>query len=186
MATNDYYHQTSYYPSNAYHDRNDYDRYDDRREAPLPPLPTNSPFHDRAYPDSHGTPTHFYTSSGGQSRNDVDSDPFEDEHAIPMSGRRAKHNSSATIAPILPDHISDRFVRDVDPNSVKKQRHISGEDPWFNGRRTTWVVYVLTIIQLIVFLAQFIRNGILTGTPIELHPSFNHMIGPSPYLLSKE
>lgn len=41
----------------------------------------------------------------------------------------------------------------------------------------------MTLIQLIVFLAEIIKNGVLTGTPIEIHPNFNPMIGPSPYVL---
>ena len=181
MASNDYYHQTSY-PSSQYHDQNDYDRYDNdnRHEAPLPPLPSNSPFDDRTYTDSQRTPSHSY-------RVHDDADPFEDEHAIPMSGRRPKHDSSTTLAPILPHHVSDPFVRDIDPRNTKnprnQRRRASNDNRWFNGRHTTWVVYTLTIIQLVVFLAQFIRNAVLTGTPIELHPSFNPMIGPSPYLL---
>jgi membrane associated rhomboid family serine protease len=34
-----------------------------------------------------------------------------------------------------------------------------------------------------VFIGEIAKNAILTGSPIEIHPSFNPMIGPSPYVL---
>lgn len=49
--------------------------------------------------------------------------------------------------------------------------------------KTPWVVYVLTIIQIAVFIAELIKNATLTHSPIEIHPQFNPMIGPSPYVL---
>ena len=68
------------------------------------------------------------------------------------------------------------------------------------GRKIPWVVYILTLIQVCVFIAEIVRNGescpvylrlcsdlmysgVLTKSPIEIHPSFNPMIGPSPYVL---
>ncbi|KAK5133312.1 hypothetical protein LTR08_007837 [Meristemomyces frigidus] len=183
MAANDYY-QPAHHPSDPYHDhdRNDYDAYDDRHEAPLPPLPASSPFDDGTHPYAHRTPSQSYAGSGARPHDD-DADPFDDELAIPLAGRRPKHDSSTTIAPILPRQADDPFVRDADPRKRRRRASAGKSDPWFNGRHTTWVVYALTTIQLVVFLAQFIRNAVLTGTPIEIHPSFNPMIGPSPYLL---
>lgn len=45
------------------------------------------------------------------------------------------------------------------------------------------VVYVLSIVQTVVFIVEFIKMGVLTGSPIATQPSFNPMIGPSTYLL---
>lgn len=177
MAANDYYqHNTSYHPSNAYHDQ-DYDRYDNRNDAPLPPLPANSPFDDRTYPYSHQAPSQSYTGAGGRIHDDAD--PFEDDNAIPMNGRKHKHDSATTISPILPGQIEDPFVRDADPRKKRKGR---SKDGWFKGK-VTWVVYVLTVVQLVVFIAEIVKNAVLTKSPIEIHPSFNPMIGPSPYVL---
>ncbi|SPN98921.1 related to membrane protein [Cephalotrichum gorgonifer] len=50
-------------------------------------------------------------------------------------------------------------------------------------KRIPWVVYILTIAQVIVFIVEIARNGVLTGTPIMIKPSFNPMIGPSPWVL---
>ncbi|KAK5122069.1 hypothetical protein LTR85_004315 [Meristemomyces frigidus] len=176
MASNDYYQQNTYHHSDPYHDQ-DYDRYDNHNEAPLPPLPTSSPFDDRTYPYSHQAPSQSYLGAGGRIHDDAD--PFEDDNAIPMNGRKPKHDSATTISPILPGQMEDPFVRDADP---RKQRRRRSKDGWFKGK-ITWVVYVLTVVQLVVFIAELVKNGILTKSPIEIHPSFNPMIGPSPYVL---
>jgi membrane associated rhomboid family serine protease len=49
--------------------------------------------------------------------------------------------------------------------------------------RIPWVVYVLTIIQFSVFIAEIVKNAQLTGSPIMTQPSFNPMIGPSTQVL---
>jgi membrane associated rhomboid family serine protease len=46
-----------------------------------------------------------------------------------------------------------------------------------------WIVWGFSVIQLAVFIAEFIKMGVLTGTPVQTQPSFNPMIGPSGYLL---
>jgi membrane associated rhomboid family serine protease len=53
---------------------------------------------------------------------------------------------------------------------------------WFKGK-ITWACYVLFIIQVAVFIAELVRNSQLQGSPIATKPSFNPMIGPSPYVL---
>lgn len=53
---------------------------------------------------------------------------------------------------------------------------------WFSGG-VTWVCYILTTVQVAVFIGELIRNAVLTKSPIEIHPSFNIMIGPSPFVL---
>ncbi|KAF7183940.1 hypothetical protein CNMCM7691_004430 [Aspergillus felis] len=49
-------------------------------------------------------------------------------------------------------------------------------------KKIAWVTYALTIAQIIVFIVELVKNAQLTGSPIELHPQFNPMIGPSPYV----
>ena len=129
---------------------NYYNSYHDRSDAPLPPLPpqhSHSPYDDSAYPYSHQTPSQSYAGASA--------DPYDDENSIPLSGRRAKHDSAATITPILPHEAEDPFVRDADPRKKKRRK---SKDGWFRGK-ITWVVYVLTVIQLAVFLAEIIKNG---------------------------
>ncbi|CAK7233407.1 hypothetical protein SBRCBS47491_008599 [Sporothrix bragantina] len=52
-----------------------------------------------------------------------------------------------------------------------------------NRKRIPFVVYIFTIAQIAVFIGEIVKNGILTGSPIMIHPSFNPMIGPSTYVL---
>lgn len=61
-------------------------------------------------------------------------------------------------------------------NQVKKQK-------FQKYMKRPWVVYLLTVVQTIMFVVEFIRMGILTGSPIQTQPIFNPMIGPSSYLL---
>ncbi|RMZ90496.1 hypothetical protein DV736_g2286, partial [Chaetothyriales sp. CBS 134916] len=61
--------------------------------------------------------------------------------------------------------------------SWRRRKHkgfFSGCIPWF--------VYGISIIQIAVFIAEIIKNSILTGSPIMIHPQFNPMIGPSTYV----
>lgn len=148
MAANDYYTTHSTTHAQPYHD------YSDHHDAPLPPLPSQSPFDDRAHPYLHATPAQSYSGASGRLHDDPD--PFDDGNAIPLNGRKLKHDSTHTISPILPHEQDDPFVRDADPR--RKKRTPASKDGWFKGK-ITWVVYVLTFVQLVVFIAEIIRNG---------------------------
>lgn len=118
MAAHDFYDPM---PSNPYH-------YHDRTDAPLPPLPparshSTLPYEDTAY---------RYPRKPSQS---YEGD-YEDDNSIPLNGRNAKHESAATITPILPHEQEDPFVRDVDPTAVRKRRR-KDQDGWFRGK-ITW------------------------------------------------
>lgn len=198
MAANDYYN-TSHRPGlqpyqSSASSFTTNPSYHDHVGDTTPPAPSRSPFNDHAYPYDHPP-----QSSSGRLRAE-DADPFEDQNAIPMSGRGKMADSTTTLAPILPHQMEDPLVTKIDP---RKQKRRSREGRWFKGR-VTWVVYVLTVVQVIVFIVEIIKNGecrtdnpsvpfqqpmltartaILTKSPIEIHPSFNPMIGPSPYVL---
>ncbi|OQO14537.1 hypothetical protein B0A48_01415 [Cryoendolithus antarcticus] len=167
MAANNYYHDP--------YTRNDYNNTaysnDWRADSSSRPQPSTSPFDDRQY---------GYSRNPSQSSDGVHqypSNPFDERNTIPLDRRQKKHDSTASVAPILepPPH-DDPFVRDAKSGRSRRR------DRWFKGK-VTYVCFVLTVVQLVVFIAELIKNGILTKTPIEIHPSFNPMIGPSPYLL---
>lgn len=157
MAANDYYTSYNSQPTNhasAYHD---YD-YPDRNAAPLPPLPSQSPFDDGAYtsrPYMHQTPAQSYPGASGRLHDDPD--PFDDGNAIPLNGRKPKHDSTHTVSPILPHEQDDPFVRDA-VSRRKRRRRDDTKEGWFKGK-ITWVVFVLTFVQLVVFIAEIIKNG---------------------------
>ncbi|KXL46916.1 hypothetical protein M433DRAFT_133744 [Acidomyces richmondensis BFW] len=169
------YQNQSAYP---YHDQTLPNRWGNNSQAPsITTLSSYRSNEDNTYPYKHQVASQTYAGSSSRIQDDLD--PYDDDNAIPMNGGK-KHESTTTISPILPQLEEDQFVRDADPR--KRRRRREDRDGWFTGR-ITWVVYVLTTIQIIVFLAEIIRNAVLTKTPIEIHPSFNPMIGPSPYVM---
>ncbi|KZM24204.1 Protein S-acyltransferase [Ascochyta rabiei] len=98
-------------------------------------------------------------------------DPFADQNAIPL---QTKMSGSLTHYHADPEGMY--------PAPEKKRRRPKKKEGWFSGR-ITWVVYTLTVVQIGVFVGELIKNGILTGSPIQTKPNFNIMIGPSPYVL---
>lgn len=174
MAAHDYYNtQPNTHYTSPYHD------YSDRQNSPLPPVPQQSPFDGRTHAYAHPSTQQSYSGASGRIRDDAD--PFDDGNAIPLNGRKPKEDSAHTVSPILPHEQEDPYVRDANPRKQLRRRE-EQKQGWFKGK-ITWVVYVLSVVQFIVFIAELIRNGVLTGTPIEIQPSFNPMIGPSPYVL---
>lgn len=45
-----------------------------------------------------------------------------------------------------------------------------------------WFIWFISIVELIVFIAQLGVSWSLTGSPIQIKPSFNPLIGPSAYV----
>ncbi|EOA90304.1 uncharacterized protein SETTUDRAFT_102778 [Exserohilum turcica Et28A] len=192
MAANEYYH-----PYGQPHDRSD---------APLPPTPANqtprpvspvsSPFQDRPYPvhtHSSGAVSGYpvdtsYSNTAHQSPADYSStahlndpyarqpDPFADQNAIPLQNQQNKPPSDA---PVRFNNDPEYYGMGVEPRRRKSKKKKKG---WLSGR-VTWAVYLLTAVQLGVFIGELVKNGILTGSPIQTKPNFNIMIGPSPYVL---
>ncbi|KAF2654625.1 rhomboid-domain-containing protein [Lophiostoma macrostomum CBS 122681] len=187
MAANDYY-DTSYK--------------DTHHNAPLPHAPTNqsaqsispvtSPFDDQhryEYPGTssqnltqHSQPMGYDdTSYHGPTSGRYDTpghrpgDPFTDQNAIPLQNQ-GKMGGSQTGYNADPE--GRMYPQPMYVAPAEKRRR----DGWFKGR-ITWVCYILTLAQISVFIGEIIRNSILTGSPIEIHPQFNIMIGPSPFVM---
>ncbi|CAN9160948.1 unnamed protein product [Alternaria alternata] len=192
MAANDYYGNSHPGQSN------------DRNDAPLPPVPGNhtqhsvspvsSPFDDRPYPThtassgalggypidtsysntSYQPPTQYSSTAHINDPYARQPDPFADQNAIPLQTQPKMDGSSPTRYNGDPEY----YGMGVEP----KRRKSKKKKGWFSGR-VTWVVYLLTAVQVGVFVGELIKNGILTGSPIQTKPNFNIMIGPSPYVL---
>jgi hypothetical protein len=56
----------------------------------------------------------------------------------------------------------------------------------FNGdQRFAWFCWVISIVQVGVFVGELIRNASVMKTPIQIQPTFNPLIGPSSYVLPR-
>jgi len=92
MAANDYYNTYPTAHATPYHDYPN-----SRHVSPLPRLPSPSPFDDSAappYSSHHKQPAQSYSGSNGRINDDAD--PFDDDNAIPLNGRKPKHESTHT------------------------------------------------------------------------------------------
>ena len=192
MAANDYYNTSS--ARQGQHQR--------RSDAPLPPTPdydiSYQPSHKQSNPSPFTTPfddptyrpyqqpsqqslgsEHPYYGAGSGGR-PYDPSPYSEDiplqthpskqSAEPYSYDRERQENEAAYAARLEDQ-----RRSSQGRQRKKKGFLTGKVPW--------AVYFFTLVQIVVFIAELGRNGALTGSPIEIHPQFNPMIGPSPYVL---
>ncbi|KAF2087257.1 rhomboid-domain-containing protein [Saccharata proteae CBS 121410] len=171
MAANDYYHpQDQHLYNNAY----------SREDAPLPPSAhTYRPYdQDTYHPDTYhpyGEDTGYHGASTHDGR---PTDPFADQNAIPLHAQQPKNDGSPMRYNADPEYQYGAAAAMPGKGGRRRPR---GKKGWFKGP-ITWVVFTLTIVQIGVFIGEIVKNATLTGSPIEIHPTFNPMIGPSPYV----
>jgi hypothetical protein len=159
MAANNYYHNDYSNPTHTSANANAYHDHDLRNEAPLPPLPYSTSPPGSPYIDGSRQP-----SAAPSSR--YNNDPYDDHNAIPLDDRGRKHGSMHSVAPILPPQHpdDDPFVRDATPGKKRRRRSDGGDarviedEGWFKGK-ITWVCFLFSVVQLVVFLAEIIKYG---------------------------
>ncbi|KAI9052169.1 hypothetical protein LZ554_003531 [Drepanopeziza brunnea f. sp. 'monogermtubi'] len=192
MAANDYYSSSSsrQEPSQPYHNTYQSSNPGSSQAYPPPALSIASSYHTRG-------PAHSHDSASPVS-------PFEapfDDHVYPVaphfeSSNLYHDNIPLTEHPSVPPKdspLTDRFDTDhVYDAPVQPQRMEEGQSSkkkrmtgMFMNRkkRFPWLTYLLTVVQVGVFIGEIARNASLTGSPVMIKPSFNPMIGPSPYVL---
>jgi len=169
MAANDYFN-----PSGQPQHKND---------APLPPTPgshtqhsvspVSSPFDDRPYPGqtqssgalggypidtsysntSYQQPTQYDSSAHINDPYARQPDPFADQNAIPLQNQ-PKNDADQ---PARFNNDPEYYGMGVQP-ARKKSKKKKG---WLSGR-VTWVVYILTAVQVGVFIGELAKNGTST------------------------
>lgn len=178
MAANDYYDPHSDLTTPA-----------SRPPFSSPTSDFHSPYRDQLSPvPSYDTgysgslrPSPSQQSYGGMNRHHLHhAEPMTSSDSIPLQPQHPKADPS-TYTPYDPPGLqrqpSDTFpLNPANPEQEPQSRRSKLAN-------IPWVVYILTIIQLAVFIAELIKSAQLTGSPIETHPTFNPMIGPSPYVL---
>ncbi|KAK6543085.1 hypothetical protein TWF694_007008 [Orbilia ellipsospora] len=97
---------------------------------------------------------------------------------IPLS-EHPQHMAGASHRPAYQLNSSSTLPQPVPPMREK------GGGFWARrrGKKIPFFVYTVSLIQIAVFIAELVRNAQLTGSPIQTKPTFNPMIGPSPYTM---
>lgn len=105
----------------------------------------SSAYSDTAY---HGNDqSHPYNNRYDSPPAAAQHDPFADQNAIPLQqqGKMGTHPAATG-------------VYQMDPEGRPREKRRKKKKGWLSGR-VTWVVYILTTIQLGVFIGEIIKNG---------------------------
>ena len=155
MAAHEYYHSNAQTPNGRSHNTTPYsshDPYNSRPTQPLSPELTSS-YEDhgyRPYEHSNTSLQSPYSTSAGPGGRNNEPNPFADD--VPLRQHPSKKSPDISMHDHLPD---DPAIIDRPPTKKKrrekKRRFFSGKIPW--------VVYGLTTIQIIVFIAEVAKNG---------------------------
>lgn len=147
---------------------------DGQSMASISPINTRiqSPFDDRAYPSYapsslHDSETEYHGAAGKYNNSrappsyssNPHSDPFADQNAIPLQSQNPKMDSptaryGADPEARMPLNGDKAYPPEPRGSGLKSRK----KDGWFTGK-ITWMVYLLTTIQIAVFIAELARNG---------------------------
>ncbi|KAL0944120.1 rhomboid family membrane protein [Colletotrichum truncatum] len=166
---------------------------DPRNMQPLPPLPQQHNAYGQQ-PDPYGQQSNPYnqqsnpynqdTAYYGQSSASPDSSRPHVADNIPLQSRQ-EHKPN-DIEMNENDHVYDAPQGSRRSKSRRDKKKVGfGQLGMFGADRKgiPWVVYIFTLVQVAVFIAEIVKNAQLTGSPIMTKPSFNPMIGPSTYVM---
>ena len=161
-------------------------------ESPFTPnFEKKGPFYRAQTQDSNDSESQLFNFGNDRSNDSgrfADNVPLKPQHEQTPSDGELSKKGDPDLDKSLPIPVSQR----------RKRRREPEKKGFFKGR-VPWVVYIFTLVQLTVFIVEMVKNGefslcdnktashdilaILTGTPIEIHPQVNPMLGPSIYVL---
>ncbi|KAL8868163.1 MAG: hypothetical protein Q9174_005168, partial [Haloplaca sp. 1 TL-2023] len=189
MAADDYYN-----PYNPHKPQR-------RSDAPLPPVPDyqlpprldhgrpspspfTTPFDDPSYRPYGQQSQHSlgseYPPAGGVGARPYDASPYSEN--IPLRDHPSKQSQEPLSYDAQRQENEAAYASRMEAQQKSGHGRRKKSKGFFSGK-VPWVVYFFTVIQIVVFIAEIARNAVLTGSPIEIKPQFNPMIGPSPYVL---
>lgn len=168
--------------------------------VPGGPSPFDTVFDDHMYPATAKpgavADTSYYGAGGHpHGTNSPSNDSVFAADGIPLQNRNKPYGSdSPDHMQNMPDHVYDVPQGAPGAPGVAGTAAANGGNSKVrfgelgmlganNRKRIPWVVYMFTIIQVAVFIGEIVKNGLVTGSPIMIKPSFNVMIGPSTYVL---
>jgi hypothetical protein len=172
MAANDYYKRSSNSQYGTPYGRSDppklpalpishYSSLNDHHaDSPLSPVFDSTPLYDSS--SRINDSREFY--SGGRTEQPRASRQYSDEIPLrenpqPFAGNKDASESRIPLQPTPPEAPAEHQRR--------RRRREPEKKGWFSGR-ITWVVYILSVIQASVFIAELVKNGMLTLNRINL------------------
>ncbi|AEO62546.1 uncharacterized protein THITE_2106847 [Thermothielavioides terrestris NRRL 8126] len=201
MAANDYYnpHQKPL-PDAAYHSSSSTSTFAPpyssqpnlapgaRPSQGVSASPFETVFDDHVYPAS----THQPTPSSSQHRLSHQDTAYHGHSPVSPDDMTYNHSAddiplqdSAPRPPPKDEEMQDHVYDAPRPKKPRRGRVRFGELGMLGSgrKKIPFVVYFFTLVQAAVFIGEIVKNATETGSPIMIHPSFNPMIGPSPYIL---
>ncbi|KAI0976501.1 hypothetical protein F4678DRAFT_228402 [Xylaria arbuscula] len=204
MAANDYYggssshyqrNQSQYEPSIApsgpppsYHTTQPYQP---PQQGTTPASPFETVFDDHVYPTQN--PSRPPLDSLGSSQQSFAHDTRYNGAGSPAGSPIGTDDIPLRQHNKTPGYLNDStdHVYDADP-APRRRKNASSRGLQFgqlgmfgseNKKSFPIVVYLFSIIQVAVFIAELVKAAQLTGSPIQTKPSINPMIGPSQQVL---
>lgn len=189
MAANEYY-KTGFHPQASYSQPPSYNDLSYSHHAP-----DQSPqqLHPTSPTGSHTPYSSQYDNYGHQPQYSQNS--FTDDNSGFVGGRNHNTDQYGEDIPLKPNaqtaQVPDSQWMNHNTNydagapmdpvmgSRRKRRRSRRR---YNDKKTPWVTWFLTAVDIGVFIGELIYSAKLTGSPIEIHPSFNPMVGPSAYV----
>ncbi|KAJ6119784.1 hypothetical protein N7523_004064 [Penicillium sp. IBT 18751x] len=128
----------------------------------------SAPYHYRESQQSLQSDNGAYQSAGRV----ADGDHYSEN--IPLKAQMPYGNN--------PEWMHQQTRYPPSPGALEDRRPREHKKKGFFKKKPAWVTYILTLVQVIVFIVELVKSAQLTGSPIETKPTFNPMIGPSPYV----
>ncbi|KAE8373196.1 hypothetical protein BDV26DRAFT_272673 [Aspergillus bertholletiae] len=151
------------------------------RQSPAPTYmpPSGHPYADSEPPHVRDSQHSFGSDQGaygaGGRLNEGDSHYAEN---IPL-----KENTQYSNGPPPANWMQQPTHYPQDPAMLESPPDRSrGRKKGFFKKKIPFVTYTLTLVQIAVFIAELVKSGQLTGSPIQTKPQFNPMIGPSAFI----
>ncbi|KAK3994737.1 hypothetical protein QBC44DRAFT_390935 [Cladorrhinum sp. PSN332] len=156
------------------------------------PSPFETVFDDHVYPARSPSTsqnqlsqqdTAYRPSSRASSEEMAYNHPADD---IPLRDQSQRYPPGKDAAIEMQDHVYDAPQQPEGSKRRTGKLVRFGELGMLGGKgknKIPFVVYFFTLVQVAVFIGEIIKNATATGSPIMIKPSFNPMIGPSPFIL---
>ncbi|KAI9789726.1 MAG: hypothetical protein M1833_002265, partial [Piccolia ochrophora] len=187
MAAQDYYQSSGWSDQPQPHV--------DQSHSPFPPAvppksskqgavsPVQSPFVSPFDDDQHPAYSQQSFHDGHGPQNASPTDYHRRDHSsddIALQPQHGQHHPQTAYHPGLEEGYQDgRQGKDHNRDARRRRRKL---DALKTKSRIPWFVYLITAVQIGVFVGEIVRNSVLTKSPIAIRPQFNPFLGPSFYV----